>query len=103
MGATRYVQRTHCHRGHELSGENVWLFFPNGEGGRVERRCKSCSHITRTARLARAAVVEPLVVPALPPKLPPVKLSCRQAVREAGLAIWTWPAEGPYRSAACMS
>lgn len=46
------ARKTHCVRGHPLSGDNVTLI--ERQGGRVDRRCKTC-HRERQRKYTHAA------------------------------------------------
>ena len=44
-------RKTHCHRGHPLSGDNIWL--RERKDGYIEHRCKACHAMYDRARYQR--------------------------------------------------
>ncbi len=47
------AKKTHCHRGHALAGENLYVQPSNGQ-----RACRACRRVNRTAYNARPEVQE---------------------------------------------
>lgn len=52
---------THCHRGHVLSGENLYLVID--KHGQSHRKCRTCRGQQRTKSLAERAVAQSRAAP----------------------------------------
>lgn len=49
--SARNKRKTHCHKGHPLEGENLYLYKPKGKQAR--RDCRQCRRITDSKRKPR--------------------------------------------------